>query len=303
MNRFVLVTAVMLSATTSFAQQPREVIVSQTAIHARRLQASTQKTVHLLFPAAITSVDRGSADILVQKTPGVENVLKLKAAQRGFTETNLTVITTDGRYYSFAVSYMADPTQLTWQILPEQASSASQPAAKQELTAIFSETERNAANMKALIGQASITKRNVDGVSDAGYGMKLSLCGLYTAKDLFFYKLVMHNQSSISYDVEAIRFYVRDKKRVKRTATQEVSLSPLEITGNANRIEAGREEMLIVVMPKLTIAADKELVVECSEQNGGRKLTCRMNNKQLLKAKPIKATQAVSHLSTIAQNN
>lgn len=67
------------------------------------LEVTFNKTVHLIFPAAIRYVDLGSADIIAGKADGSENVLRVKAALRDFSrETNLAVITEDGSYYTFS---------------------------------------------------------------------------------------------------------------------------------------------------------------------------------------------------------
>lgn len=67
------------------------------------LEVTFNKTVHLIFPAAIKYVDLGSADIIAGKVDGSENVLRVKAALRDFSrETNLAVITDDGSYYTFS---------------------------------------------------------------------------------------------------------------------------------------------------------------------------------------------------------
>src|ERR1044072_5277671 len=70
------------------------------------------KTTNLIFPYNIKSVDRGSKDILVQKAKGVENILQVKAGKMGFDETNLTVITADGKLYSYLLNYVDTPVVL-----------------------------------------------------------------------------------------------------------------------------------------------------------------------------------------------
>src|SRR5687768_2136525 len=67
------------------------------------------KTTNLIFPYAIKSVDRGSPDVLAQMAKGVDNILLVKAGSKNFPETNLTVITTDGKLYSFLVGYTSQP--------------------------------------------------------------------------------------------------------------------------------------------------------------------------------------------------
>ncbi|EOA56094.1 hypothetical protein HMPREF1214_03322 [Bacteroides sp. HPS0048] len=66
------------------------------------LEITFDKTVHIIFPAEISYVDLGSSNILAGKATGSENVIRVKAAVRGFeTETNMAVITNDGSFYTF----------------------------------------------------------------------------------------------------------------------------------------------------------------------------------------------------------
>src|ERR1022692_904991 len=85
---------------------------SQVSIEPYPLQVGINKTTNLIFPYEIKSVDRGSRDVLVQKAKGIENVLQVKAAIQNFIATNLSVITADGKLYSFIVHYTNDPPLL-----------------------------------------------------------------------------------------------------------------------------------------------------------------------------------------------
>ena len=85
---------------------------SQVSIEPYALQVSTNKTTNIIFPYDIKSVDRGSRGLLAQKAKGTQNVLQVKAAVQNFAPTNLSVITADGKLYSFAVCFAADPPLL-----------------------------------------------------------------------------------------------------------------------------------------------------------------------------------------------
>ena len=285
MKKILLMIPLMLAVGWRAQGQSKEAVrVGQNTSSSQRIEVSSQKTTHLIFPSEIKSVDRGSEDILAQKTSGVDNVLKLKAGRTSFPETNLTVITADGGFHSFMVNYKASPASLNYHIKSGMSGT------KQSLLpvkAVFSETEKNEAVVKSLAAQASVSGRNITGVEDRGYGVTMAVRGLYTGKDMFFYKVLIDNQTNINYDIEALRFYIQDRRRVKRMATQEIQLEPITIIGNNRLIKANREEMLIVVMPKLTIARDKQLVIELNEKGGGRNLRCKMKSSKLLKAVPI----------------
>ena len=53
------------------------------------VQVTFNKTVHILFPAAIRYVDLGSSDIIAGKADGAENVLRIKAAIENFSGDQL----------------------------------------------------------------------------------------------------------------------------------------------------------------------------------------------------------------------
>ncbi|RZJ57555.1 MAG: DUF4138 domain-containing protein [Hymenobacter sp.] len=77
----------------------------QNYIGSYRMTVGFQKTTHLIFPYAVSYVDLGNGGIIADKARGAENIVKVKASQQGFPETNMTVVTTDGRLYSFLVNY------------------------------------------------------------------------------------------------------------------------------------------------------------------------------------------------------
>ena len=77
------------------------------------LQVTFDKTVHIIFPAAVTYVDLGSGNIMAGKADGAENVIRVKATKRWFKgETNMSVITEDGSFYAFNVKYAKEPDKL-----------------------------------------------------------------------------------------------------------------------------------------------------------------------------------------------
>jgi conjugative transposon TraN protein len=77
------------------------------------IEVSFNKTVHIIFPAAVNYVDLGSSNIIAGKADGSENVIRIKAAVQGFErETNFSVITEDGSFYSFNVKYAGEPEKL-----------------------------------------------------------------------------------------------------------------------------------------------------------------------------------------------
>jgi len=236
------------------------------------------KTTSLVFPYAIRSVDRGSRDILAQKTPGVENILQLKAAKRGFAETSLTVVTADGKLYPYTVSYSELPPSLNL-LFGNTNTSAGH-------IAVFDDKATNdviASNARNVIDR----ERTVKGIKDHKYDITLEVTGLYVHNDVFYVQLRLANHSSIDYDVQSLRFFVKDRKRSKRTASQALELTPLYVRGDANHIAHACTQNLCIALSKFTIPDKKYCELEMMEKDGGRNLSVRLKNKRLIHAAVI----------------
>lgn len=237
------------------------------------------KTSNLVFPYAIKSVDRGSKDVLVQKAKGVENILQVKAAKPNFDETNITVITADGKLYSYILNYSNNPTNLN--IRFENI--------KQEQTnAFFSATTNiNEAEIQADVENVLKANKNIRGLKDKRYGIKVQLNGLYINDEVMYYRIKIQNQSNINYDIERLRFFILDQQKSKRTASQELEVQPLYIHGDTSVVASQSEHVFVYAVPKFTIPDKKYLTIQLMEKNGGRNLKLIIHNKTIVKAKPI----------------
>ena len=77
------------------------------------LEVTYDKTTHIIFPSAVRYVDLGSPNLVAGKADGAENVIRVKAVVRNFRdETNMSVITESGSFYTFNVKYADEPLLL-----------------------------------------------------------------------------------------------------------------------------------------------------------------------------------------------
>ncbi|MBL0744868.1 conjugative transposon protein TraN [Chryseolinea lacunae] len=249
--------------------------VAHTTFAQSLLELTVNKTSSIIFPAGISAVDRGSRDILAQKVKGVENVLQVKAGRVKFKETNLTVITIDGRLHHFLVTYADAPKAFTIQV---GDSTNPRVTFKDENTSVT--LEKSASTVLALK-----TKRPVN--STARYQMKLALQGIYIQDNTLFYHLRVTNGSNIPFHTDMLRFYIRDKQNVKRTASQEVAQEPIYHTGKVDVFAGKSSEDIVFAIPKCTLPDAKVFIIELMEKNGGRHLQLQVRNRSLIKAKII----------------
>jgi conjugative transposon TraN protein len=247
----------------------------QNYIGSYRMTVGFQKTTHLIFPYAVSYVDLGNGGIIADKARGAENIVKVKASQQGFPETNMTVVTTDGRLYSFLVNYNLASTDVS-------SSSAVVPLAHLSNMGV---TQSDLEEYSRLV----LDKRKGPHVQEKKDDITLALQGMYTQDDVFFFPLHLANSSNINYDVDFVKFYIRDKKVAKRTAIQESEVTPVFVYNASSTTIPGPGAIdQVYALRKFTIPDDKNLVVEMFEKGGGRQLSFVVTNSDILKARKLK---------------
>lgn len=129
--------------------------------------------------------------------------------------------------------------------------------------------------------KVSILKR------EHSYKIGMYLKGIYIRENIMFFHFTLNNKSNINYDVDLLRFFIRDREQLKRTASQEITLLPIYRHGNDKLIPANAHQEVIYALNKFTIPDAKHLVIEMFEQNGGRHLSMTVKNRTIVNARPI----------------
>jgi len=254
------------------------------------LEVTFSKTVHIIFPAAIRYVDLGSADLLAAKADGAENVLRVKAALRDFSqESNLAVITEDGAYYTFNVKYADEPVKISVEMTDfiHDGEAVNRPNNAME---IYMRELGSESPLLVKLIMKSIWKndnREIKHIGSKRFGIQYTLKGIYTHNGLLYFHMQLKNSSNVPFDVDYITFKIVDKKVAKRTAIQEQVITPLRAHNNLTIIGGKKTERCVFTLPKFTIPDDKQLVVELNEKEGGRYQRFIVENADLVRAKVI----------------
>ncbi|SFT97361.1 Bacteroides conjugative transposon TraN protein [Algoriphagus locisalis] len=247
------------------------------SIPASHLQISDQMTTNLIFHHTIKSVDRGNRNILVQKADAVGNILQVKAKNSEMQNSNLTVITEDGSFFSFAVEYAEVPENLNLKI---------QKAGNSDL-ADFGNQIQAESELEETAGKVARKNRSMPAIRQRRFLTGVALTGIYIDKNLLYFQLRLENQTNIPYDIEQFRLFIRDNRQGKRSASQELEQIPKLIYGDVDRIPAQSTQTLVVLLPKFTIPDQKHLKIELMEENGGRHLQIKVKNRHLMNAMPV----------------
>ena len=254
------------------------------------LEVTFDKTCHVIFPAAIAYVDLGSANIIAGKADGAENVIRVKAAKRGFKgETNMSVITEDGAYYSFNVKYAREPRILNVEMTDFIHDGEAVNRPNNSMNIYLKELGSESPVLVRLVMKSiwKENKRRVKHIGSKSFGIQFLLKGIYTHNGLLYFHTEIKNTSNVPFDVDYIIWKIVDKKVAKRTAIQEQVIQPLRTQNFVLNVAGNSNERTVWTMDKFTLPDDKCLVVELAEKNGGRHQSFTIENTDLVRARVI----------------
>lgn len=270
------------------------------------LGISDRKTTHIIFPAKIKEFDAGTDYVLAQIPETVTNVLRVKANPKATVfcqadsgkETNMTVITEDGGFFSFLIRYQEEPEILNINmannVMADDYTSRSlgiNRAAAITFVQSVSATdgvpvaEADLQNHCERVLERKPFMRNIGASS-----MRLTnlLTGIYVADKVMYLQFNLRNDSQLDYEVDFVKFYVRDKEKLKRMAAQEVELKPYgRYPVEPKLLRAKTEQQMVYALPMTTLTEDKVMEVELYEKQGGRHLRFQVEADVLLLAKPF----------------
>lgn len=289
-NHFKFFWAIALTigcAVQAFAQDSVQTPLALGKIEPYRMDVTYDKTSHLIFPAAIRYVDLGSEFLIAGKADNAENVLRVKATVKDFEqETNFSVITDDGRFYSFDAYYSSCPEVMSYDLLTMQKS-ADKGNGKDVL---FEELGNNSPSLAGLLLETIYKrdKRIVKHIGSKSFGIQFTLKGIYIHEGKYYFHTELTNKTNVPFQIDFINFKVVDKKIAKRTVVQEKTMMPLRIYKPLDEIGGKSTEKNVFMLDQFTIADDKILLIEIFEKNGGRQQTLQVENSDLVRARLIK---------------
>lgn len=254
------------------------------------LEVSFEKTVHIIFPSAVKYVDLGSANLIAGKAGDAENVLRVKAAVKGFeTETNFSVICDDGSFYSFNVGYADEPSKLNIEMKDFLHDGDAVNRPNNAMQIYLKELGNESPMMMQMIMKSihSGNRRHVKHIGSKKFGIQYLLKGIYTHNGMLFFHTQLRNFTNVPYDIDFIRFKIVDKKVVKRTAIQETVILPVRTFNYVTEVSGHTTGRTVFAFDKFTIPDDKVLVVEMFEKNGGRHQGFIIRNDDLVQARTV----------------
>ncbi len=280
MRKYILLAALVMSVVAAEAQE---------AIAPYTLEVTHNNTTHIIFPDAVAYVDLGSANLIAGKVDGAENVVRVKSANVGFSEqTNMSVITDDGSFYSFDVVYAEQPQTLSVEMVDAQkcAGNNQTNALDVHLKELGNDSPKSIQQvMKSIYDD---NKTHLRGVGSSGMGVEFSLKSIYIHSGVLCFHTELLNRSAIRFDIDYIVMKIADRKIAKRTAIQEQIITPLRTFNAIKSVDGGKRERTIYAIEKFTIPYNKQFIIELHERNGGRHQQIKVHSREIINSQTIK---------------
>ncbi len=274
----------LLTVNTVNAQENKKSInLSNAEVIPYSIELTQNKTTHILFPSSIEYVDLGSSEIIANKVEATSNVLRLKTIKEDIAPTNFTVITNDGKYYSFNASYNEEPTQLSYDLTKFKKQNS-----KQQSEVLFKDLGNISPSLSDLFMKAIIKKNKKElNIKSKNYGVEARLKSIYIQDGKFYFHLSINNKSNLPYEVDYVSFKIKDRRTSKRTTIQEVSLKPIRSYSDVQTINSQGKQDNVFILNQFTLSDKQVLLIEINEKNGVRNQVLKVKYSDIFKSKSI----------------
>jgi len=228
---------------------------------------SRDKTTALFFKSSVKIIGKTPPDFEVRQ---IENgLITLKAISPDFKSVKLNIQdqNTD-QVYHIPVQYSYGRAGRRIEVGGNRA--------------IITVSRSPVANYAAIGNQLASGKRSDVVDRKKIGGVKAWVNKLSLANNKVFFRLDIRNRSNLPYDVDFIRFYIRDLKTVARMATHEQEIVP--IYSNLNKhttILKSKEIAKVFGFHRFSLSDDQALNIELYERNGNRHLYLQIKQKDL----------------------
>lgn len=235
------------------------------------VDVNSTKATHLIFPKPIVYMDYGNNEsIEVTKAGNANNILRVQAISTDFPETSLSVVCDDKQYYSYNIAYNEKPQSHNYKI------------GNTDNLALFERPNTEA--LEELCAKALKQPTSLYNVGINKYKMAFAVQGIYIRNNTLFISCKLENKSSINYNIEFLKFTLKDKKTRKNTSVQEDEIVPLMTYKLPQNLHGKTDYEFVIALPKFTIPDAKNCHFTLFEKEGGRHLSFQISNSEIINA-------------------
>ena len=238
------------------------------------IYANDTKNVAVFFPKPIRQAITGAAHFVFTYNREKEQYFGLLQAKPGL-ESNLLVVTKDGKIYSFILSFRDKVKELNRFIDENESIGSEMPTMNEEKVKPQNDTLSFARIQ--YFNRASnhlLQSKESPIATSSKFGIKLQLEQMIYNGQETYLVVRIENQSGINFDVDQCLVHVLNGNKAKKSSNQRLQLTPLYVHDMPKSILDGLYSRIVFVMPKFVLGPKERLEISLGERNGNRSLTC-----------------------------
>ncbi len=252
------------------------------------IYANDHKNVALFFPEPIRQGITGSENFVFTYNRETQQHLGLLQATPG-KESNLLIIGNSGSIFSYIIRYSEQLKKLNYFIAETNSignvflvSEGIEDIKKDEGLKEDSAKSISFSNenyFRKFCSYLIEKKQGIGRIKKRKNDIVLRLENIVFEKEQFFFVLEIQNRSTIDYEVNFLELSVQTKKNGKRKSMQKLVQEPSLKFQMPEIIKEGQSVKFIFVMPKFSIAEDKDVILDLNEKNGERDLKLKVKQR------------------------
>ena len=241
------------------------------------IYANEKMNLALFFPTNIRQGIVGAENFVFSYNRERAQPLGLLKATKG-DQSNLLVVTTDGKVYSYIIEYAASLTEMNRfvpisesighehqrkpLVVPDTIKSDSSLVVKKQYPTAF--LEKSCIALLKQPERKNIIKRKE--------GLSLAIKNMVYYEDLVFVQFEIKNESGIDFDIDYLKLAMVIGNNKRKASYQSVPLVPRYVHNMPKKTRHAESSRFVYVMPKFTLGENEKLQLGLKELKGNREL-------------------------------
>jgi len=256
------------------------VLFSQEPQQFDTIYANEKMNLALFFPTPIRQGIVGSENFVFSYNRERAQTLGLLKATRG-NQSNLLVVTTDGKVYSYVIQYadslkemnrfisksesIGHEHQRDTLVVLDTIQSESDLVIKKEYQEAF--FEKSCAAILKQPERKNVFKRKE--------GLSLAIKNMVYYEDLVFVQFEIKNESGIDFDIDYLKLAIVLGNNKRRASYQSAPIIPLYVHTMPKKTKHSEISRFVYVLPKFTLGDNEKLELRLKELKGNRAVLLR----------------------------
>ncbi|MAU15949.1 MAG: conjugal transfer protein [Muricauda sp.] len=236
------------------------------------IYANASKNVALFFPSPIRQAVVGSKDFVFSYDREEAGYFGLLQGVEG-VESNLLVITSDHRIYTYILKYADELPQLNHFVQERDGIGKIGPAEELRVkkdSLVLEASHYDVFSALVLDGKPKVM------VTKHKKGIRLRLEDMvYDGREVYLV-FGIRNRSGIDFELDRLEVFRANGSAKRRASYQEIHLEPIHGYGVPNKVKDGEMIRFVYVMPKFVLGDRERLKLVLEELHGSRRVELRL---------------------------